>query len=95
MYLKLLYLSLVLILAVRGSFGRFYFCNDPGTPENAIRMTQYGVAYKYYIGSTIEYACSPGYALRGASVITCKLLITSPFVVVGWEPADLPQCISE
>lgn len=89
---KLLYL--VLSVVIRGNFGRFYFCGDPGTPENAVRTTQFGVVYKFYIGSTIEYECMGGYDLRGASTITCNLLITYPFVVVGWQP-DLPQCISK
>ena len=91
---KSLYFCLVLSLVIRGNFGRFYFCSDPGTPENAVRTTQFGVVYKFYIGSTIEYECVAGYGLRGASTITCNLLITYPFVVVGWKP-DLPQCISK
>ena len=91
---KLLYFCLVFSLVIRENFGRFYFCRDPGTPENAVRRTQFGVVYRFYIGSTIEYECMGGYGLRGASTITCNLLITYPFVVVGWQP-DLPQCISK
>ena len=94
MNFTLLYFCLVLSVVIRGHFGRFYFCSDPGTPENAVRTTQFGVVYKFYIGSTIDYECMAGYSLRGASNVTCNLLITYPFVVVGWQP-DLPQCISK
>jgi len=92
---KSLCFCLLFSLLIRGSIGgRFFFCSDPGTPENADRTTSFGVVYKFFIGSTIEYNCMPGYVMKGSSVITCSLLITSPFVVAGWKPA-LPQCIGE
>lgn len=94
MYSKLFYFCLLFSLVFKGNFGRFFFCIDPGTPQNTARSTQFGVVYKFYIGSTIEYNCTSGYVMRGSPTITCKLLISHPFVVVGWQPA-LPQCISE
>lgn len=86
--------SLLFSLLVKENFGRYFFCRDPGTPENADRMTQFGTVYRFYIGSTIEYKCLEGYAMIGSSTITCMVLITSPFVIVGWQP-DLPQCTGE
>lgn len=91
---KLSIYCLLFSVIAKENYGRFYFCRDPGTPGNAIRMTQFGVEYKFYIGSTIEYSCMAGYTMRGSSVITCQLLISTPFVVVGWKPS-LPQCIGE
>jgi len=73
---------------------RYFFCRDPVTPLNAIRATQFGIDYRFYVGSTINYVCETGYVMRGASTIICKVLITDPFVVVRWDPA-LPQCIGK
>ena len=89
-----LFFCLLLSLMFKGNLGRLYFCTDPGTPENAVKSTQFGVVYRFYIGSTIEYNCSPGYVMRGSATTVCSLLISSPFVVVDWQPA-LPQCISK
>lgn len=87
-------LLLLFSLVIKGNYGRFFFCRDPGTPENAVKITQFGSVYRFYIGSTVEYNCTAGYVLRGSSTVTCNLLIKHPFVVVGWQPA-LPQCIGK
>lgn len=61
-------------------------CEDPGIPENGVRI---GTGFQ--IGAVIEFACNPGFVLRGTEVLVC-----------GWgelnEPVwdgDPPQCVGE
>uniref|UniRef100_UPI00358DDE95 CUB and sushi domain-containing protein 3-like n=1 Tax=Myxine glutinosa TaxID=7769 RepID=UPI00358DDE95 len=60
-------------------------CADPGTPAFGLRLTDEGGL----AGSSITFACEPGYTLRGEPVLTCRLGKRRI-----WDHS-LPTCVAE
>lgn len=62
-------------------------CPDPGIPTNGIR-----IGSQFSVGSTVNFACSSGYLLRGGSgALTCRY---GEWNAVEWD-GDRPQCVGE
>lgn len=60
-------------------------CEDPGTPSYGYRVRDEG----HFAGTTVQFGCSPGYALHGAGALTCL----SGRRRVWDQP--LPTCVGE
>lgn len=60
-------------------------CEDPGTPSYGYRVRDEG----HFAGTTVQYSCSPGYAMHGAGSLTC---LSGDRRV--WDQ-PLPSCVGE
>ena len=61
-------------------------CKDPGIPDNGVRIGNI-----FAVGSMIEFACNPGYLLRGTEVLVCSWSVLNEPVWDGYPP----QCVGE
>ncbi|XP_035290633.1 seizure protein 6 homolog isoform X3 [Anguilla anguilla] len=63
-------------------------CPDPGNVEHSHRVI---AGSHFSVGSTVQYVCSKGYALAGASLLTCH---SRDSAIPKWSER-LPKCVPE
>ncbi|XP_043924416.1 seizure 6-like protein [Protopterus annectens] len=67
---------------------KIMYCTDPGEVEHSIRSIS---DLKLQVGTTIQYACTPGFVLEGSSLLTCYSREAGTPI---WTSRP-PHCVSE